>query len=306
MRIIPNRTFWLTFSSLMVLPSVIGLFLFGLKFSADFTEGTLLSLRFKAEDQTPVTQESVRTGIESFSPKSGDKLTAYDLKKASTGVFILRVRRLAEEDSALFLTTLKEKTGDFELLESRNVSPVYAQSFRNRAILAVIVASIMIILYITYAFRQVSRGIKSWKLGVSAVIALVHDTGIVMGVFAFLGHYFSVEVDALFITAILSVMGYSVHDTIIVFDRVRENVLHKSYHETFDEVAEKALHQTMARSINTSLSTLLVLIPMLLLGANEIFYFILALTMGIVVGTYSSIFVATPLLTIFQKSQSEL
>lgn len=306
MRIIPHRTFWLTFSALMVVPSVIGLLLFGLKFSADFTEGTLLSFRFKAEDEKPVTQEMLRNGIASFAPISGEKLSAFDLKKGSNGVFILRVRRLVEDESDLLLTTVKKQVGDFDVLESRNVSPVYAKSFRNRALLAVLAASIMIILYITYAFRQVSRGISSWKLGVSAVIALVHDTMIVMGIFAFLGHYFSVEVDALFITAILSVMGYSVHDTIIVFDRVRENVLHKSYHESFGEVAERALHQTMARSINTSLSTLLVLLPLLLLGASEIFYFVLALTLGIVVGTYSSIFVATPLLTIFQKSRSEL
>lgn len=304
MKIIPYKKFWLGFSLLMLVPCLIFLLLYGLRLSADFNEGTLFSLKFKSEQPpVPVSSEQMRTTLESFIPAEGEEpIRSADIKKSAEDAFFVRLKRLKPNESDALLAHIRSSLGDFELLELRDVSPIFAKTFRDRSLLAVAVASLMILLYITFAFRKVSRGIQPWKMGLSAIVALFHDVFIIVGIFAFLGKFFQVEVDALFITAVLSVMGFSVHDTIVVFDRVRENLLKKEYTETFEEVADRSVLQTLARSFNISFSAVLVLTPLLLFGAQEIYYFILALTLGIIIGTYSSIFVATPLLTIFQKS----
>lgn len=323
MQIIPHKKFWLTLSSVAVIASIAVFLMFGLRLSADFTEGTLFALKFKEapvvedvmEDEGPapeapvfdVSSEQVSTAIESFEAREGQEpLGRVDLKKSTDGTFFIKLRRLSDAENDGLLAHLRSEVGDFDTLQSRNVSPVFAKTFRDRAIIALIVTSLMIILYITFAFRKVSRGIKSWKLGVAAIIALIHDLIIIVGIFSVLGLVLKVEVDALFITALLSVMGFSVNDTIVVFDRVRENILTKHYTDSFEVVAEKSLQQTLARSINTSFSTLLVLGSLLILGVlglEHLFYFVLALLLGVIIGTYSSIFLATPLLTIFQKSE---
>lgn len=314
MKIVPHKATWLAVSTLMLAVSIAAIAFFGFRFSADFTEGTLVVFQFvetteKAADGTPVekvvSQQELREGIETYQPANGgEKITGIDLKSSGHGQFNLRTKRMSDEDQEAFFTYLHEKFGAFEVVQSRDVSPIFAQAFRNKALLAIAVASVMIILYITFAFRKVSRGIRSWKLGVAAIVALLHDLVIMLGVFAILGHYSGAEIDALFITAMLSIMGFSVHNTIVVFDRIRENILHKHYQESFDQVAERSVQQTLARSINTSLTAVLVLVPLMFFGAVEIYYFVLALTIGIVFGTYTSIFVATPLLTYFQGSKS--
>lgn len=302
MNIIPRKSLWLGISLALVVPSLIVFFVYGLRLSADFTEGSLLS--FKLIEKPETHQEQVRENLLSFSPsKEEEKITTVDLKQATDGTFIARLRRLSPENSEALLAHLKKNLGNFELKELRDISPFYAKTFRTKAINAVLAASVVILLYITFAFRKVSRGISSWKLGLSAVVSLLQNVIIVVGVFVLLGVLYKVEIDALFITALLSIMGFSIHDTIVVFDRFRENFLHKEYHETIDDVAERSVHQTIARSINISVTALLVLIPMMVYGAPEIFYFVLALALGIIVGTYSSIFVATPLLTILQSHE---
>jgi preprotein translocase subunit SecF len=328
MRIIPFKSIWLTLSSALVIASIVVYGMYGLKLSADFTEGTLFALKFdvdvveeviseEVENENVleavideevvaegVTQEQVREALRAYeAPEGQEGLSSVDITRSVDGTFILKSRRLTEEEGASVLGYLKDVVGSYELIQSRDVSPLFAKTFRDRALLALITASLMIILYITFAFRRVSRGIKSWKLGVAAIIALVHDLAIIIGIFVLLGQFMQVEIDALFITALLSVMGFSVNDTIVVFDRVRENLLVKHHAESFDEVAERSLQQTLARSINTSFSTLLVLVSLLVFGAYEIFFFVLALALGVVVGTYSSIFLATPLLTLMQKGE---
>ena len=323
MQIVPHKKFWISFSSLLVIASVVVFGLYGLKLSADFTEGTLISVHFGMEDMADqpagtteeapaapeetavpsrVTQEQLRDAILDYEPVEGEgTIKNADIKLGTDGTFIIRMAALDEAQTDALLAHLEDVLGSYELIQSRNVSPLYAQTFRDRAVVALLVASAMIILYITFAFRRVSRGIKSWKLGVTAILALIHDVVIIVGIFVLLGQFYQVEIDALFITALLSVMGFSVNDTIVVFDRVRENLLLKRHDESFDDVAEKSLQQTLARSFNTSFSTLLVLVSLLVFGAYEIFYFVLALALGVVVGTYSSIFLATPLLTVFQR-----
>ena len=156
-----------------------------------------------------------------------------------------------------------------------------------------------IVLYIAFAFRRVPKRVSPWKFGICAIVALFHDVIIPIGVFAALRF----EVDALFITAILTVLGFSVHDTIVVFDRIRENLKYQERDESFAALANKSMSQTFARSINTSLTALIALTSLLVFGAASIFNFILVLVIGIAVGTYSSIFIASPLLVLWQKKQ---
>jgi len=314
MKFIPNKVYWLSFSGILVVASLIAMTVYGFRLSADFTEGTIIGLQFnpatgeevsaETADPAGVTQERFREALSTFTPGEGQEaITGFDLKRSPDGQFILRTKRLTPEQTEGLLSHIEKELGNFELLQSREVTPLFAETFRNRSLLAIGAACVMIILYITFAFRKVSRGIRSWKLGVAAVLALIHDIIIIVGIYAALGHFLQVEMDILFITALLSIMGFSIHDTIVVFDRVRENLLTKHHQETFDDVAEKSVQQTLARSINTSVTTLLVMIPLLIWGASEIFYFILALSMGLVIGTYSSIFVATPLLTYFERAE---
>ncbi len=311
MKIVPYKSFWLGLSTILVVSSIAIIATFGLKLSADFTEGTLIALNYTEQvaegeggDEAPVDlveeKANLDAALASFEPGEGQEaLGDVEIKTGTDGTYIMKMRRLAEGQDEALLSHIRAEAGDFDLIQSRDVSPVFAETFKQNAIEALLAAVIAIVLYITFAFRKVSRGIASWKLGVSAIFALVHDVLIIVALFSLLGVYYQVEVDALFITALLSVLGFSVNDTIVVFDRVRENLLKKKHDESFDDVAEKSLHQTMGRSLNTSFSTFVVLACLLFLGANEVYYFVLALICGVGVGTYSSIFLATPLLSLF-------
>jgi len=180
------------------------------------------------------------------------------------------------------------------------VGPSIGQETKANALKAVLIASVAITLYIAFAFRKVSHPVSSWKYGVSAIIALLHDVLVVVGVFSILGVLFGIEIDSLFITALLTVMGFSVHDTIVVFDRIREN-LKKSYNLKFEEIVNNSLLETMNRSLNTSLTVVIVLFSLLLFGGESIRWFIIALLLGIISGTYSSIFNASPLLIVWYE-----
>jgi preprotein translocase subunit SecF len=160
--------------------------------------------------------------------------------------------------------------------------------------------SIAIILYIAFVFRKVTRPVSSWQFGIAAIVALLHDLIVVLGVFSLLGRFANVEVDSMFVTAMLTVLGFSVHDTIIIFDRIREN-LRIYAGQTMEFVVNHSISQTIVRSLNTSITVLLVLLALLLFGGDTIRYFVLALFIGIIVGTYSSIFVASPILTYWQE-----
>jgi len=321
MRIIPYTSFWLCLSLIFVAASITAYSAYGLRLSADFVEGSLYEIRFseqtasepdeelkppseeeeELEQGSGVSQASLRESLDSFTAPEGEEAVGnVEIKASNTGSYILRMRQLDETNETAFLQHIREDLGEYDLVQARNVSPTFARTFRDRAITALLVSTLAIILYITFAFRKVSRGIKSWKLGFAAIAALVHDIIIIVGIFAILGNFYNVEVDALFITALLSVMGFSVNDTIVVFDRVRENLFTRERGQSFNEVADISLNQTLARSINTSFSTLIVLGSLLILGASELYYFVFALLLGVVIGTYSSIFLATPLLTVMR------
>lgn len=190
--------------------------------------------------------------------------------------------------------------GNIEEKRFDSIGPVIGGELKNSAIWATIIALIAIVLYIGWAFRKVSRPVSSFKYGIAATIALFHDVIITLGIFSVLGHFYNVEIGVSFVAAILAILGYSVNDTIIVFDRTRENLL-KSGIDDFEEVVNKSVNETMVRSLNTSFTTLLVLFALYLFGGETIKYFIVALLVGIAFGTYSSIFIASPLLVSWQR-----
>lgn len=219
---------------------------------------------------------------------------------------ILRFKDVSEFTHQEILKRLKESfkgEGDEEgLSEERfeSIGPIIGQELKTKTFWAIIIVLVAIILYIAWAFRKVSYLIYSWKYGFVAIIALLHDILIVLGLFSVLGQFFSIEVGTPFVAAILTILGYSVNDTIVVFDRIREN-LYKYEVEDFEETINQSVNQTIRRSLNTSLTTLLVLLAVYFLGGATIKYFILALIAGIIVGTYSSIFIASPLLVAWQR-----
>jgi len=192
------------------------------------------------------------------------------------------------------------KFGNFEVRSEENVGPIIGEELKQKALIALLISCIMIVLYITYSFRNIPKPTSSFRFGIAAIAALIHDVLVVVGIFAILGHFFNVEIDVLFVTALLTIIGFSVHDTIVVFDRIREN-LPKNLSKKFEAVADISITQTLARSLNTSLTVVFVLIALLLFGGESIRWFVVALLIGIISGTYSSIFNATALLTFWEE-----
>ena len=193
-------------------------------------------------------------------------------------------------------------TPNIEELRFDSVGPSIGQELKRKSLYAIITVLIAIVLYIAWAFRKVSKPVASWKYGMTAIIALFHDVMIVLGVFAVLGRFLDMEINTAFVAAILTVLGYSVNDTIVVFDRIRENLPRSD--EDFESTVNISVNQTLRRSINTSLTTLLVLLSIFFFGGTTIRDFVLALSIGVFIGTYSSIFLASPVLVVWEKLKS--
>jgi len=293
MGIVKHRKIWYTFSGILVAASFFCIFYFGLNFSIDFTGGSLLEIEYnQTRPDTSIIQSKIaelKFGNISVQP-TGDK-----------GV-IFRLRNLNEEEHQALLKSLAE-TGAFNEIHFDSIGPTIGTELRQKSWVAILLVAVMIILYITFAFRKAGRPVSSFKFGLMAVVALIHDVTAPIGVFAVLGHYFGVQIDILFVTAILTVLGFSVHDTIVVFDRIREN-LRKNIGRDFEDTVGLSINQTITRSINTSLTVILVLLALFLFGGETIRYFSLALIIGVFFGTYSSIFLASPLLVTLYKLQT--
>lgn len=222
-------------------------------------------------------------------------LTRVTILAAEDNNYIVKTKYLTSEQHEIVVSMMKETLPSFTEPRFTTIGPVIGSTLLQKAMIAIVVALIMIIAYIGFAFRKIPKYVSPWRFGISAIAALAHDVIIVTGIFAILGYYLSVEIDALFITAMLTVFGYSVNDTIVIFDRIRENLLN-SHDNDLERITDDSLNQTIARSINTSFSTMIALIAVLIWGSPSIFYFILALTLGTAVGTYSSILVASPIM----------
>ncbi|HUT21792.1 MAG TPA: protein translocase subunit SecF [Candidatus Bipolaricaulota bacterium] len=297
-QIIQKRKIYLSISSVLVLLSILSLIAWGLKPGIDFTGGSLLEARFNGIE-TPTGQD-VRTKLAELNLE-GDVI----VQQSGDNGLLIRMKVDDEQNHQAVLDKLKESynVGDSQNVEElrfESIGPSIGAELQKKAVLAVLLVLVAIVLYIAWAFRKVSWPIASWKYGVIAIIALFHDILITLGVFSVLGHFANIEVGLPFVAALLTILGYSVNDTIVVFDRVREN-LAKFGKSDFEKLVNDSVNSTFVRSLNTSMTTLLVLLVIFIFGGMSIKYFALALMIGILSGTYSSIFIASPLLVVWQK-----
>ena len=218
------------------------------------------------------------------------------VNKMQNGNFLIRMKGISNEDHRALIDHLTKNIGEIEEVQYTTIGPTVGKTLKIRAIYSLVVAALGIIVYLAFAFRKIPRRYSPWKFGIAAVITLLHDVIVTAGVFVILSHCTTFEVDTLFITALLTILGYSVNDTIIIFDRIRDNLLVQERKEDFHVIANRSVSQTWKRSFYTSTSTLIMLFALLFLGSASLQWFVLTLIIGISLGTYSSIFVATPLL----------
>ncbi len=292
MNIIDKRNWYFLASVLMMLPGLIGLAVWGLPLAIDFTGGSKLELRLPAA--SALTVEAVQALL------SENGLENAIAQLAENNTVIVRSKAMEDATKGKLVAAIEARFGGkSELLAFESVGPVVGAEVTWRAVQAVGVAALGILAYITYAFRGIDHAAR---YGVCAIIAMLHDVAVVVGVTALLGHWLGWEVDALFLTALLTVIGFSVHDTIVVFDRIRENLLlHRR--ATYEAVVNHSMVQTLHRSINTSLTALLALLALALFGGSTTFRFVVTLMIGILSGTFSSIFNAAPILVVWENRE---
>ncbi|MBE0415848.1 MAG: protein translocase subunit SecF [Dehalococcoidia bacterium] len=298
-----KRRWYFLISGLIIIIGIIFLIPagpFGLEWGIEFTSGSMMTFRFDQE----VTQAELQKEMASLGHSEAI------IQRAEAGDFLVRTSKLAEEvedpetgevmtEDEAIRRALEQRFGPVEILSSYDISPSMARGIASNAAIAVAIAGVGILLYIAWAFRRVMR---PFRFGVCAIVALAHDVLIVLGVYAFLGSFFLMEVDAMFITGVLTVVGYSVHDTIVVFDRIRENRA-RSVGSSLETIVNNSIIETLGRSLNTSLTILFVLLAMFLFGGATIHNFVLVLLIGITVGTYSSICIASPLLVAWERGE---
>lgn len=289
MRSIYTIMFWV--SILLVASAVAMMVVFGLKFGVDFKGGSVMELNFK----------NGRPDTEAIDGALADKDAS--LSPSGAGGLIIRTRELTEPNHQIILRKLNVAFPSAGLEEKKfdSVGPVIGNELKSKSITAIILVLAAIMVYIAIVFRKLSRFLSPWSLGGAAIIALMHDIVIPAGVFSWLGHAHGVEISAVFVAAVLTILGFSVSDTVVVFDRVRENLMKGGAKNGLGAVVHKSIMQTLTRSLNTTLATILSLVAIYLFGGESIKYFALALIMGFFFGAYSSIFVASPLLVWWNK-----
>jgi len=295
MNIIQKRNIFLGFSGALVLISIILIGALGLRQGIDLKGGAQWQVSFQNGAQA--TESAIQEKIRGISNDIN-----VSVKRGGDGSFIIRLPETSEEQHQAYKKVLSS-IGEFEEQNFSTISPTIGSELRTKSIWAIILVLIGISLYVAYAFRKVSRPVSSWKYGLVTLVTLFHDVSIPTGFLAYLGWSQGIEIDTNFIVALLVVMGFSVHDTIVVFDRVRENLLiSRGKNMPLSDIINKSVHETFARSVNTSLTLVIVLVSLIIIGPQSLFYFILTILIGTVFGTYSSIFVASPLLYLAGKS----
>ncbi|MBI3242745.1 MAG: protein translocase subunit SecF [Chloroflexi bacterium] len=289
MNIISKRYWYFAISLVVIIPGIISLALWGLPLSIDFTGGSKLEVQLpQAVETAEIISLMADLGFSDSIVQTSDNNTV-----------IIRTKTLDEASQAKVVAGLKDKYGEVVVLRFDNVGPTVGAEVTQKAALAVAAASIGILAYITYAFWSVPHAIR---YGVCAIIAMLHDVLVMIGAASLLGHFLGWEVDALFLTAVLTVIGFSVHDTIVVFDRIREN--QRVYRRaSYEAVVNHSIVQTLDRSINTQLTVMFTLLALVLFGGVTIQHFILTLLIGVFSGTYSSIFNAAPLLVVWENKE---
>lgn len=294
-KIVKNSWIWFTISIILAVLSIIFLAVFGLRVGIDYKGGT--SIEFQSAMSNKI--DLAKSELDSLG------YTDYQIKESGTDKVIIKMQTLSNDEHTKLREAFTTKISDYNETGYDTVGPVIGKELTTKSIWAIVLASIAIIVYVAFAFRKIPKPLSSWKFGVCAVVALIHDLLITTGFVALIGHFYIwMEVDALFITALLTIMGFSVHDTIVVYDRLRENFI-KNPKEDIATSAEESINQTLVRSINTSMTTILVLLAMLIFGSSSIRHFVLILVFGIFIGTYSSIFNATPLVVLWHKKSQQ-
>jgi len=298
MFVIKYRKIFYTIAVLLVGSSFFAMAFYGVNFSIDFTGGAITEVIYP---ESGIDLPAIREGLDKLD------LGNYSIQRAGEDGVILRTKDLTEEERLGVISSLS--LGDAVKIEEKrfnSIGPVIGEELKSKALWGLILVIIAIILFVAFSFRKVSElgkeSVSSWKYGMVAILALIHDITIPTGIFVILGHfYIDYQIDILFVTALLAILGFSVNDTIVVFDRVRENLKNSLKGETFEQIVGKSLSQTFARSINTSLTVLIALGSLFFFGGETTKQFALVLVFGVTFGTYSSIFLASPLLVTWQK-----
>lgn len=285
MKIIQNRKYWLAFSAVMFISGIVALSTWGLRLGADFTGGSLLEVRI-ADAPSLASVQSVATGVRK-------DITVQEL----SNTFVLKSPTLTEVEHQQLVDAIKKQFPKAEEIRFDSIGPVIGQEIKSKSIMAVALVTLMVLCYIAWSFRKIAGPVSPWVYGAIVVFTFVHDVMIPLGIIAVYTHYANIEITSAFIAAVLTILGYSINDTIVVFDRVRENV--RKLKGNFEEVVEASVHQSVSRSINTSVTTLLALTSIYLFGGESLHVFALTLILGIIFGTYSSIFVASPMLVVW-------
>ncbi len=266
-------------SSLIIVPGIYSLVRYGFKPSIEFTGGTRLTI-----EGTKSSPDIILQSFEEYTPS---------LEDFTENTVTLKTKNISQDTAQKAIDTLKKDNPEIKITDFESIGAALGKETIKKTISALIIASVMLLLYISFAFKQL-------KYGVCALIAMFHDSIVLLGSFSLLGHFFGVEIDLLFVTAVLTILSFSVHDTIVVFDRIRE-LSHKNKGTEYVTLVNQAITETMVRSLNNSLTIIFMLIALFLIGGETTRYFSLALLIGTVTGTYSSTFTAAPLLIVWEK-----
>ena len=284
-----KKSWFFLISAIIIVVGIASLAVFGLQPGVDFSGGTSMTLHFSSPiEKRQLEQTMTELGYGKVIPRGAE------------GDFILHLEGLSSEEGEELVEGLGEKLGcEVEVVQSYSASPIVGKETRRNAGIAVVIAAIAMLIYIAWAFRRMP---KPFRWGACAVIALIHDVFIIVGIFSILGWLAGIEVDAMFITGLLAVVGYSINNTVVIFDRIRENVS-RHISPDFAVTVNSSIVETLGRSLNTALTTLFVILALFLFGGATIHYFVLVLLFGVIIGTYSSICVSSQLLVVWEKGE---
>lgn len=284
------KYFYFLISAIFLLPSIFSLIFWGLKPAIDFTGGSILEIKFQIPNfkfQKEKAFEVVRT----------QNVELASIQESGENTYILRMKEINKNKKEEILKKLKEEFGEIDEIRFETVGPTIGKELIKKTIIAILIATGFILIYVAHRF-------KDKKYGICAILAMFHDTLILLGTFSLLGHFFEVEVDTLFVTAVLTILSFSVHDTVVVYDRIRESIkIHPR--ARFEDLVNKAVAETLTRSVNNSMTIIFMLLCLYLLGGETIKWFTFALLIGTIAGTYSSTFTAAPLLVIWEELKNK-
>ncbi len=295
MGIVKYRKIFYLISSVLIILSITSIIIWDFNLGIDFKGGTAIEVGYEKRPDIFVVEKSI-----------SHLYFDQTIRPVGDNNFIIKTKALGENERQQISDVIERNGGAIKQVST--IGPSLGIETAKKSVTSVVLVLLCIVLFITFAFRKVSKPISSWKYGLITVVALLHDVIVPIGIFSLFGHFYGWEIDALFVTALLVILGFSVHDTIVVFDRVRENLKHNHENKEkkeFHQIVGESIKQTFARSINTSLTTLIALIVLYFMGGEVTRLFSLTLIIGIITGTYSSIFIASPLLVTLKKFQDK-